>query len=412
MICFFNIINSELKKIILHLLIAELFSEILYYSFFKKKIFHLQMSAKTVIVGMSGGVDSSVTALLLKKQGYHVIGMFMKNWEEEDEKGRCMATSDYEDVVKVCQQLDIPYYSVNFVEEYRTQVFSHFLAELKAGFTPNPDILCNREIKFKVFLEKAISLGADYLATGHYCQKSEGSNPNLLKGTDPNKDQSYFLYTIPSTSLKKVLFPIGHLLKTEVRKIAKEFGLATSEKKDSTGICFIGKRNFKDFISRYLGYQPGPFENLKGEILGTHDGIAFYTIGQRKGLGIGGPGEAWFVIGKDVKRNAVIIEQGEDHPSLYKSELVAGELCWVAGNPPFPLPYSCHAKVRYRQPEQPCLIEKIEGQRAFVLRRQRHLRRRPQPAREHPRRRQRPRPRRPQGRRRSPPHLSEARPQR
>jgi tRNA-uridine 2-sulfurtransferase len=322
------------------------------------------MGNKTVVVGMSGGVDSSVTALLLKKQGYRVIGMFMKNWEEKDENDVCRSTRDYEDVVKVCQQLDIPYYSVSFVKEYQEQVFSHFLSELKAGFTPNPDILCNREIKFKAFLEKAISLGADYLATGHYCRISDA--PQLLKGTDPHKDQSYFLYAVPSTSLQKVLFPIGHLLKTQVRQIARDFGLATSEKKDSTGICFIGKRDFKEFTGRYLGYRPGHFENLKGEVIGEHDGIAFYTIGQRKGLRIGGPGEAWFVVGKEIERNVVIIEQGEDHPSLYQSELTATALCWVAGAPPSSFPYACSAKVRYRQPEQPCTIEKIEEGHAHV----------------------------------------------
>ncbi|MBS0603834.1 MAG: tRNA 2-thiouridine(34) synthase MnmA [Verrucomicrobia bacterium] len=324
------------------------------------------MNNKTVVVGMSGGVDSSVTALLLKQQGCRVIGMFMKNWEEKDESGVCRSTRDYEDVVKVCEQLEIPYYSVNFVKEYQEQVFSHFLSELKQGFTPNPDILCNREIKFKVFLEKALSIGADFLATGHYCQRSEGGSPQLLKGADQGKDQSYFLYTIPSTALQKVLFPIGHLQKSEVRRLAKEHNLATSEKKDSTGICFIGKRDFKEFTGRYLGYQKGNFETLSGKVVGRHDGIAFYTIGQRKGLGIGGPGDAWFVVGKDIARNAVIIEQGEDHPSLYRSALMATDLSWVAGHPPAPLPYHCAAKVRYRQPEQPCVIEKIENGRAIV----------------------------------------------
>ena len=318
---------------------------------------------KKVVVGMSGGVDSSVSALLLKQQGYEVIGMFMKNWEEKDENGVCRSARDYEDVVKVCKQLDIPFYSVNFTEEYRNQVFSHFLAELEAGFTPNPDILCNREIKFKAFLEKAISLGADFLATGHYC-RNESSQ--LLKGSDPNKDQSYFLYTLSSAALQKVLFPVGGLLKSEVRKIAKEFGLATSEKKDSTGICFIGKRDFKEFAGRYLGYKPGNFENLKGEVIGQHDGIAFYTIGQRKGLCIGGPGEAWFVVGKEIERNVVLVEQGKDHPALYQSDLIASDLTWVAGLPPSLLPFACSAKVRYRQPEQPCTIEKIEDGKAYV----------------------------------------------
>ncbi len=324
------------------------------------------MSNKTVVVGMSGGVDSSVSALLLKQQGYHVIGMFMKNWEETDENGVCKATKDYEDVIKVCEQIGIPYYSVSFVKEYQEQVFSHFLAELKAGYTPNPDILCNREIKFKAFLEKAISLGADYLATGHYCRHSGGDSPQLLKGIDPTKDQSYFVYTLKEAALQKVLFPIGHLPKTEVRRIAKEHGLATSEKKDSTGICFIGKRDFKEFTGSYLGYNPGNFETLSGKVVGRHDGIAFYTIGQRKGMGVGGPGDAWFVVGKDVERNVVFIEQGEDHPSLYKSELIATDLSWVANLPPSPLPYLCAAKVRYRQPEQPCVIEKIEDGKAYI----------------------------------------------
>lgn len=323
------------------------------------------MGNKTVVVGMSGGVDSSVCALLLKQKGYRVIGLFMKNWEETDENGVCSSSRDYEDVVKVCEQIGIPYYSVNFVKEYQELVFSHFIAELKAGHTPNPDILCNREIKFKVFLEKALSLGADYLATGHYCRRDENESPQLLKGSDPLKDQSYFLYTIGTLALQKVLFPIGHLLKTEVRKIAKEHNLTNSEKKDSTGICFIGKRDFKEFTSRYLGYKPGNFETLSGKVVGKHDGIAFYTIGQRKGLAIGGPGDAWFVVGKDIERNVVIIEQGDDHPSLYKSTLNASELSWVAGSPPL-LPYACAAKVRYRQPEQPCIIKKIEAGKAHI----------------------------------------------
>lgn len=323
------------------------------------------MRNQTVVVGMSGGVDSSVCALLLKQQGYRVIGLFMKNWEETDENGVCNSARDYEDVVKVCEQINIPYYSVNFVKEYQEHVFSHFLSELKAGHTPNPDILCNREIKFKVFLEKALSLGADFLATGHYCRRDENDQPQLLKGSDPLKDQSYFLYTIGSKALQKVLFPIGHMLKTEVRKIAKENQLANSEKKDSTGICFIGKRDFKEFTSQYLGYKPGNFETLSGKVVGMHDGIAFYTIGQRKGLAIGGPGSAWFVVGKDIERNVVIIEQGDDHPSLYKIELNATELSWVAGSAP-PLPLACAAKVRYRQPEQPCIIEKIKEGKAHI----------------------------------------------
>ncbi|MGE3534317.1 MAG: tRNA 2-thiouridine(34) synthase MnmA [Parachlamydiales bacterium] len=324
------------------------------------------MNSKTVVVGMSGGVDSSVCAVLLKEQGYNVIGLFMKNWEEKNPDGVCRSTQDYEDVVKVCQQIDIPCYTVNFVKEYWDNVFSHFLEELKLGYTPNPDILCNREIKFKVFFEKAMSLGADYLATGHYCQiGSKDGSFQLLKGSDSNKDQSYFLYTIQSKTLSKVLFPIGGMEKPLVRQIAKEHNLATSEKKDSTGICFIGKRDFKEFLGKYLAYQKGHFENLKGEVIGQHDGIAYYTIGQRKGLAIGGPGDAWFVVGKDVERNVVLIEQGTDHPALYAEELVATEASWVFGAPP-QLPFACTAKVRYRQPDQACVIERIEEGKVYV----------------------------------------------
>ncbi len=324
------------------------------------------MQAKTVVVGMSGGVDSSVCALLLKQQGYNVIGLFMKNWEETNPDGVCRSTQDYEDVVRVCRQIDIPCYTVNFVKEYWDNVFTHFLEELKLGYTPNPDILCNREIKFKVFFEKAMSLGADYLATGHYCQIAEDARPRqLLKGADPNKDQSYFLYTLQAAILEKVLFPVGGLEKPEVRRIAKEHGLATSEKKDSTGICFIGKRDFKEFISKHLAYQQGPFENLKGQVVGQHDGIAYYTIGQRKGLAIGGPGDAWFVVGKDPARNVVIVEQGTDHPALYANALTAIDPFWVSGALPS-FPCTCKAKVRYRQPDQECVIEKILDNKLYV----------------------------------------------
>lgn len=321
---------------------------------------------KTVVVGMSGGVDSSVTALLLKEEGYHVIGLFMKNWEETNAEGVCNAQADYEDVAKVCDHLKIPYYSVNFVKEYQEHVFSHFLEELKQGYTPNPDILCNREIKFKFFLEKALELGADFLATGHYCQIGKNETGlQLLKGDDPLKDQSYFLYTLQQKALKKVLFPIGHLEKKEVRKIAHAHGLATSLKKDSTGICFIGKRDFKEFLSPYLGFQKGTFETLSGQVIGEHEGMAYYTIGQRKGLKIGGEGEAWFVVGKDPKRNVVFIEQGAEHPALYADRLMATELSWVSGYAP-QLPFTCHAKIRYRQGDQACVIESIEKDVAEV----------------------------------------------
>lgn len=324
------------------------------------------MEQKTVIVGMSGGVDSSVSALLLKQQGYHVIGLFMKNWEEHDEDGVCPSAYDYEDVRKVCDQIDIPYYAVNFVEEYRTQVFSQFVEDFKKGLTPNPDILCNREIKFKVFLDKAIELGADYLATGHYCQNQlvDGEH-SLVKGLDPQKDQTYFLYTINRSILQKVLFPVGELEKSEVRNLARLHNLATSDKKDSTGICFIGERHFRTFLSQYVTMQPGNFETLKGKIVGKHQGAAYYTLGQRKGLGIGGAGEAWFVVGKDMQSGTVFVEQGADHPALYCDELVATQLSWVAGHPPI-LPYSCHSKIRYRQTDQPCIIQKIENGEAWI----------------------------------------------
>lgn len=321
----------------------------------------------TVAVGMSGGVDSSVAALLLQQQGYQVFGLFMKNWEELDENGVCTSAKEYEDMAAVCDALGIRYYSVNFVKEYRENVFSHFLDEFKKGHTPNPDILCNREIKFKALLKRAMELGADYLATGHYCRNERsGQNvPQLLKGSDPGKDQSYFLYAINGEALDKVLFPIGALMKSEVRDIARKHNLSTSEKKDSTGICFIGERNFKQFLSQYIQYQKGNFETLSGKMIGQHDGAAFYTPGQRKGLMIGGAGEAWFVVGKDVERNIVYIEQGTLHPALYCDSLTASELTWICGQPPA-LPFKGRAKIRYRQPDQECTIEKIEDGKVFV----------------------------------------------
>jgi tRNA-specific 2-thiouridylase len=322
---------------------------------------------KTVVVGMSGGVDSSLSALLLKQQGYNVIGLFMKNWEEQDEHGRCRAAKEYEDVVKVCEQIAIPHYAVNFAKEYREQVFTQFLHDLQQGHTPNPDVLCNREIKFKVLFQRALALGADYLATGHYCRTAHGENgcAQLLKGIDMGKDQSYFLYAIDHRVLPKVLFPIGDLPKEQVRALAREHGLATAEKKDSTGICFIGKRNFKEFVAPYLQYQKGTFETVTGEAIGNHDGVAFYTIGQRKGLGIGGPGEPWFVVGKDIPRNVVILAQGELHPALYSDTLEANEISWLSAEPPV-LPLRCSAKIRYRQPDQSCLLEWSDDGRVRV----------------------------------------------
>lgn len=324
------------------------------------------MGTKKVVVGMSGGVDSSVSALLLKQQGYEVMGMFMKNWDEKDENGVCRSTYDFEDVRKVCEQIDIPYYTINFVKDYWEQVFTQFVRDFKQGLTPNPDVLCNREIKFKVFLEKALELGADYLATGHYCQNLMiNGQHSLVKGNDANKDQTYFLYTINRGILEKVLFPVGHLEKGQVRQIAREYGIATSEKKDSTGICFIGERNFRQFLSQYVSMQPGNFETIEGKKVGTHMGAAFYTLGQRRGLAIGGAGDAWFVVAKDMERNVVIVEQGADHPALYCEELEAVQLSWVAQEAPS-VPFTCHAKVRYRQADQPCVIESIEDGKAHV----------------------------------------------
>lgn len=315
-----------------------------------------------VVVGMSGGVDSSLSAFLLKKQGFEVIGLFMKNWEEKDANGICQASKEYEDVLKVCDQLQIPHYSVNFTQEYQKEVFTSFLEELRQGKTPNPDILCNREIKFKSLLDKALQLGADFLATGHYCQTD---HLHLMRGDDPNKDQSYFLYALQKEVLKKVLFPIGSMQKSAVRALAAKEGLVTAAKKDSTGICFIGKRNFKTFLNQYLPYTPGEFKTLEGKTVGHHDGCAFYTIGQRKGLDIGGPGDAWFVVGKDVEQNIVYIEQGADHPALFSPILTATELSWISGEAP-PLPFHCTAKIRYRQADTACTIEKIEAGEALI----------------------------------------------
>lgn len=323
--------------------------------------------SKTVVCGMSGGVDSSVAALLLKQAGYHVIGIFMKNWEELDDSGQCSATKDYQDVVEVCEKIGIPYYSVDFVKEYRQQVFDHFVDEYRQGYTPNPDILCNREIKFKVFFDKAMELGADFLATGHYCRKVDTSNGvALAKGFDANKDQSYFLYTMKQSVLEKVLFPVGDLPKPEVRRLAREFDLSTKNKKDSTGICFIGERDFRQFLSQYIHSHPGNFETLSGEVVGTHQGSAYYTLGQRKGLGLGGQGEPWFVVGKDTARNVVIVERGDFHPAMYCDEAEACELSWVDPHQQWQLPVTLKCKVRYRQPDQECTIYKMEGDRLWV----------------------------------------------
>ena len=307
-----------------------------------------------IVVGMSGGVDSSVAALLLKEQGYDVIGVFMKNWEEQDENGVCTAESDWSDVRDVCDLIGIPYYSVNFAREYWDRVFSYFLAEYRAGRTPNPDVLCNREIKFRAFLDFAMQLGASRMATGHFVQ----TNPQgeLLRGADPNKDQSYFLYMLKRAQLQRAMFPVGHLTKADVRRIATEKGLPVSQKKDSTGVCFIGERKFKQFLQTYLPAQPGDMVAPDGEVVGRHDGLMYYTLGQRRGLGIGGCGDgrSWFVIGKDLERNRLLVAQGEDHPMLYSARSLAGGVTWI-GDAPLREGETlrCTAKFRYRQADQP-----------------------------------------------------------
>ena len=309
-----------------------------------------------IVVGMSGGVDSSVAALLLKRQGYDVVGVFMKNWDEQNDNGECTAAQDWRDVEEVCGLLDIPCYAVNFEKEYRERVFAQFLAEYKRGRTPNPDVLCNREIKFKAFLEFAMKLGAEKMATGHFVRigESEG-RPLLLRGRDPGKDQSYFLYMLREAQLHKAHFPVGEVTKAQVREIAREAGLPVSQKKDSTGICFIGERNFRKFLQGYLPLQGGEMQTPQGQVVGRHMGLAYYTLGQRRGLGIGGGGDgrSWFVIGKDLERNVLLVAQGENHPALFSRYVRVSQLTWI-GDPPAREgePFRCTAKFRYRQNDQ------------------------------------------------------------
>ncbi len=310
--------------------------------------------SERIVVGMSGGVDSSVAALLLKEQGYDVVGVFMKNWEEKDDNGVCTAEQDWRDVRDVCDLIGIPCYSVNFAKEYWDRVFSYFLKEYRAGRTPNPDVLCNREIKFRAFLDFAMSLGAARMATGHFV-RTDGAGA-LLKGTDPNKDQSYFLYMVHAEQLKKSVFPVGGMTKAQVREIATKNGLPVSAKKDSTGVCFIGERNFKKFLSEYLPAQPGDMVDPEGNAVGRHDGLMYYTLGQRRGLGIGGRGDgrSWFVIGKDLEKNRLLVAQGDDHPMLYSTRCRAEDVTWVGESPLREgETLQCTAKFRYRQPDQP-----------------------------------------------------------
>jgi tRNA-specific 2-thiouridylase len=321
---------------------------------------------KTVIVGMSGGVDSSVSALLLQQQGYRVEGLFMKNWDEDDGTDYCTAKEDLADAQAVADKIGMTLHTANFASEYWDNVFEHFLQEYKAGRTPNPDILCNKEIKFKAFLDYAIHLGADYIATGHYVRKTVSINAQgeavgtLLKGLDANKDQSYFLHAVGAEQIAKTLFPVGELEKPEVRKIAEEFGLVTAGKKDSTGICFIGERRFKDFLEQYIPAQPGDIVSDTGDIVGQHHGLMFHTIGQRQGLGIGGLAnyseQPWYVLEKDLENNQLIVGQGKNHPLLFTDGLSTDLIDWVAGSAP-KLPLACMAKVRYRQPDQACNLK-------------------------------------------------------
>ncbi len=326
---------------------------------------------KHVIVGMSGGVDSSVTALLLLEQGYQVTGLFMKNWEEDDGTEYCTAMQDLQDAQQVADTLGIELKTVNFASEYWDEVFEVFLSEFKHARTPNPDILCNKHVKFKAFLNYAIDdLGADCIATGHYARVREQNGIfQLLKGLDPNKEQSYFLYTLGQKALSKTLFPIGHLHKPQIRELAKKAGFENHVKKDSTGICFIGERKFKEFLQRYLPSQKGEMRTPEGQLIGEHSGLMYYTLGQRQGLGIGGvknaTDDAWYVLDKDLTNNVLIVGQGHNHPLMLHNYLEAGQLDWC-NNQPLTQTITCKAKTRYRQPDQSCLLEPLENNRCRV----------------------------------------------
>ncbi len=328
-------------------------------------------AGERVVVGLSGGVDSAVTAWLLKERGCEVIGLFMKNWEDDDDDEYCSSRQDWIDAASVADVIGIDIEAVNFAAEYRERVFAAFLSEYQAGRTPNPDVLCNAEIKFKAFLDHAMRLGAERIATGHYarvrrCEEPGGARFELLRGIDPGKDQSYFLHRLSQQQLSRAIFPVGALHKHEVRAIAQKLGLPNAAKKDSTGICFIGERPFREFLNRYLPTQPGPIVDDRGRRIGEHVGLAFYTLGQRKGIGIGGlnggSGEPWFVAAKDRERNTLVVVQGHDHPLLRVSSLVASEAHWISGCAP-----DCErgygAKTRYRQADAPCRLALVEGQR-------------------------------------------------
>jgi tRNA-specific 2-thiouridylase len=322
------------------------------------------------MVGMSGGVDSSVAALLLLEQGHQVEGLFMKNWEEDDDADYCAASKDLEDAERVCQRLGIPLHRANFATEYWDRVFSSFLEEYRVGRTPNPDVLCNREIKFTAFLEHAHSLGADRIATGHYARIERAANGwQLLRGADSEKDQSYFLYLLTQEQLAQSLFPLGGLSKSRVRALASAAGLHNAERKDSTGICFIGERRFRDFLARYLPAQPGDIVTPDGSLVGQHRGVMYYTLGQRQGLGIGGTrngsDKPWYVVDKDVSSNRLVVAQDHDHPLLMRRALAACRTHWISANPP-PAPTACRARIRHRQPLQNCTIATLSGDHCEV----------------------------------------------
>ena len=328
--------------------------------------------SKNIIVGMSGGVDSSVTALLLLEQGHQITGLFMKNWDEDDGTEQCTAVRDLADAQQVCDKLGIPLKTVNFASEYWDQVFEVFLSEFKSGRTPNPDILCNKYIKFKAFLDYAVDdLGAEFIATGHYARVNDSDGEyHLLKGLDINKEQSYFLYTLGQHQLSRILFPIGHLQKSEIRSLAQKAGFDNFSKKDSTGICFIGERKFAEFLQRYIPALPGEIRTTDDKLVGHHQGLMFYTLGQRQGLGIGGvqnaPDEPWYVLDKNLANNTLIVGQGHDHPLMLHNSLVARQLDWCNGQY-ISVPFYCTAKTRYRQPDQPCRVEPIDKESCKVI---------------------------------------------
>jgi len=328
-------------------------------------------SPQRVIVGLSGGVDSAVAAHLLKQQGFSVEALFMKNWEEDDDAGYCAAAEDLADARAVAERLGIPLHTVNFATEYWDRVFEHFLAEYRALRTPNPDVLCNREVKFRAFLDHALTLGADWISTGHYARVTrDHAGSHLRLCADAGKDQTYFLHLLDQAQLSRALFPLADLTKSDVRGIARGLGLANAQKKDSTGICFIGERRFGDFLARWLPHDPGPIETPEGQVLGEHRGLPWHTIGQRSGLGIGGirdAGEApWFVAAKDAARNALIVVQGADHPLLYADGLRAEQLHWISGAPPGPAPLHCLCRLRHRQPLQACTLVEYDSQSCRV----------------------------------------------